>query len=258
HPPMERKGGDELHVVDAGRGGHVEDGLDHPLAIVRPAHRRQRQRDVVEGDRELHAGPQKRGQRFAVEGLEQRPADGLVGVGKGIESLGRVDDAAPHRQALEAEALAVPEQRGWCRSVDVEDESGPRHYDNPRSPRRSKATFTAPRAPALAACSMASRHRSNGYKALTRRPRPASWTRSKALAKSSAVYVYAPRTDTSRCHSGVRSTLTRPGIPARTIMPPGATTCMANASEASLPTQSMTVSTPQVSWSPATIELGTA
>ena len=54
-------------VVDAGRGGQVEHGLDDPLADVGPLHRRQRQRDVVEGDRELHARPQQRRQRVAVD-----------------------------------------------------------------------------------------------------------------------------------------------------------------------------------------------
>src|SRR4051812_39978248 len=186
---MEGESGDQLHVVDAGGRGHVEHGLDHTLAVVRPMHRRQRQGDVVEGDRELHARLEERRQGLAVERLEQGVADGLVGVGKRVEGLGRIDDAAADRQALEMEALAVPEQGRRRRSVDVENEAWPRHYDNPRSPRRSKATFTAPRRPASAACSMASRQRSSVYSALTSRWRPVSWTRSKALTKSSVVYV---------------------------------------------------------------------
>jgi hypothetical protein len=48
HAPVQREGGDEVHVVDAGRGGQVEHRLDDPLADVGPLHLRQRQRDVVE------------------------------------------------------------------------------------------------------------------------------------------------------------------------------------------------------------------
>ena len=54
-------------VVDAGLGGEVEHGLDDPLADVGPAHLRQRQADVVEGDRQLHAREQQRRQRVLVD-----------------------------------------------------------------------------------------------------------------------------------------------------------------------------------------------
>ena len=62
----------------------------------------------------------------------------------------------PAGSCLEPEALAVPEQDGRRRAVDVEDEAGTGHQ-RLFSLRRSKATLTAPRRPALAACSMASR-----------------------------------------------------------------------------------------------------
>ena len=81
HAPVQGEGGDELHVVDAGRGGQVEHLLDDPLADVGPLHRGQRQRDVVEGDRELHAWPQQRRQRLAVAlRVQQRVVDGAVDV----------------------------------------------------------------------------------------------------------------------------------------------------------------------------------
>ena len=40
HAAVQGEGGDEVDVVDAGRGGQVEHGLDHALAHVGPAHRR--------------------------------------------------------------------------------------------------------------------------------------------------------------------------------------------------------------------------
>ena len=159
HAPVQGEGGDEVDVVDAGVGGQVEHRLDDPLADVGPAHRRQRQADVVEGDRELHAREQQRGQRVAVERVEQRVADGAVDVVERRQRLGRVDDpAAAGGQLLEPEALAVLEQDRRRRAVDVEDESGTGHQMVPLSfsSRRSKAILTAPRRPAAAAWAMAS------------------------------------------------------------------------------------------------------
>ncbi|HKN88744.1 MAG TPA: zinc-binding dehydrogenase, partial [Acidimicrobiia bacterium] len=46
------------------------------------------------------------------ERLEQRPADGGVGVGQRLHRLGRVDDPGPDRQPLQAEALPVVEEDG--------------------------------------------------------------------------------------------------------------------------------------------------
>ena len=77
HAAVEGEGGDEHDVVDAGLGRQVEDGLDHPLADVGGAHRRQRERDVVEGDREPHARAKK-----AASGSES-PSGMLEGVPDG-------------------------------------------------------------------------------------------------------------------------------------------------------------------------------
>ena len=159
HAPVQREGGDEHDVVHAGLGGQVEHGLDHPLADVGPAHGRKGEGDVVEGDGEAHARPQQGGQRRGVaQRLRQRPAYLLDGIGQGLQRLGRVHDPAARGQALEAPALAVPEQRRRGGPVHLEHESGPgAHADAALVARRSKATFTPPRRPAAAACSIASR-----------------------------------------------------------------------------------------------------
>ena len=129
HAAVQRQRGDEHDVVDAGFGGELEHLLDHQLAYVGAAHGRQGQRDVVEGDGERHPraqlGPQRRG---VAERVLEGVADGADGVLERVDRLGRVQDPAAHREALEAEPLAVPEQRRRCRAVNLEDEAGPRAH----------------------------------------------------------------------------------------------------------------------------------
>ena len=129
HATVQRKRGDEVDVVDARGRGLVEHGFDHPLTDVGAAHRRQRQGDVVEADRELHARVEQRAQRLAVaERVRERMADLGVDVVDALERLGGVDDAAAAGgQPLEPEALAVVEQDRRRRPVDLEHEPGTRH-----------------------------------------------------------------------------------------------------------------------------------
>ena len=160
HATVEREGRDEVHVVDTGGGGQVEHGLDDALADVGPAHRRERQADVVERDGQLHARLEQRVQRGRVaERVVEGMADGGVGILEGLERLGRVEHAAATGgQLLEPEPLAVVEEDRWGRAVDLEDEprTGHQMLSLSRSDRRSKAILTAPRAPAAAAWAMAS------------------------------------------------------------------------------------------------------
>ena len=89
HPPVQGEGADQVDVVDAGLGGEVEHGLDDALADVGPAHLRQRQADVVERDRQLHAREQQRRQRVLVDRVEQGVADRAVDVVERRQRLGR-------------------------------------------------------------------------------------------------------------------------------------------------------------------------
>jgi len=162
HAAVQGQGGDEDHVVHPGVGRHVEDGLDHHLADVGRLHGRQRQRDVVEADGELHAGVQQLGQRVAVaHRVQQGVADGAVGVIEGRQGLGGVDDPAALGQRLEGEALAVPEQRRRGGLVHFQDETGTAaHRVCPFL--MSKAILTAPRRPAAPAWATASSKRVSG------------------------------------------------------------------------------------------------
>ena len=102
HPPVEGEGHDELDVVHAGLGGHVEDLLDDHLADVRPFHGRQGQRDVVEGDGELHARTEEGGQRLAVaHRVGECVTDGGRGVRQRLDGLrhpGAVAGGQSHAQ----------------------------------------------------------------------------------------------------------------------------------------------------------------
>jgi hypothetical protein len=127
HTSVQRQCGDDVHVIDAGLGGHVEYAFDHSLTNIGIAHRRQRQRDVVERDRQFHARVQQRGERVVVERMQQRVADRTLGVGQTGQWLGGVQHPRATRgQLLEAEAVTVMEQDGRSRLVDVEHEARPR------------------------------------------------------------------------------------------------------------------------------------
>ena len=80
HPPVQGEGADQLHVVDAGLGRQIEHGLDDTLADVGATHLRQRQGDVVEGDRQSHVWEQQRRQWILVDRVEQGVADGAIDV----------------------------------------------------------------------------------------------------------------------------------------------------------------------------------
>ena len=82
HAAVQRERRDQMDVVDAGLGRQVEHGLDDALADVRSTHRGERQRDVVEGDRQLHAGEQQGRQWLGVDRFHEGPADGGFGVGQ--------------------------------------------------------------------------------------------------------------------------------------------------------------------------------
>ena len=130
HAAVKGEGRDEHDVVDARLGREVEDGLDDPLAHVGRAHRGERERDVVEGDREPHArtNSKLRSGCGVPERVLEGVADGAVGISERVEGLGPVDDPRPDGKAFETEALAVPQQRRRGRAVDLEDEAGPRAH----------------------------------------------------------------------------------------------------------------------------------
>ena len=160
HAAVQGERGDEVDVVDAGRGGQVEHGLDDALAHVGPAHRRQRQGDVVERDGELHA---RRGAARA--GVASRRA-GCRGRGGSRRRGPRGRRAARRGRARgcarPAASRAGSPRRGGRGSAGSSGRPRGRTRDGASDAvslsfrRRSKAILTAPRAPAAAAWAMAS------------------------------------------------------------------------------------------------------
>src|SRR5260370_19224492 len=115
---------------------------------------------------------------MVVQRLGQRPLDRGLRIGHRLEGVGGVHDARAERQLLEPHPLAEVEEDGRSVAVDLDDSSRTRHQTFKLL--KSKATFTAPRRPALIAYAIASRY--------SPRPNsgPVSWSRCRAGAASSA------------------------------------------------------------------------
>src|SRR5215211_8958556 len=94
-----------MYVLDALRVRLLQHLFDDLLPDVRSPHRWQRDREVVEGDGELHAGPEKIVQGFHLEGLQQRAFDGDARLGERLRGSGRVDHTRSLRQLLVVEPV---------------------------------------------------------------------------------------------------------------------------------------------------------
>jgi hypothetical protein len=80
HAPVNAGGDDDLDVGHAVIGEQLEHDGQHAFTDVGPLHRRQRHRDVVDGDRHAHARPQLGVQRVRAERMVDRVANRRVGV----------------------------------------------------------------------------------------------------------------------------------------------------------------------------------
>ena len=109
-------------------GGELDHVLEDRLADVGRAHRRQRDRDVVDRDRELHARDEQLGKRLRVtDRVQQRVTHGRRHVADARQRVGGIDDPRAERELLHAVALAlVHEQRGRP-LVHLQHESGSGH-----------------------------------------------------------------------------------------------------------------------------------
>ena len=121
HAAVQRERGDQVDVVDAGAVGALEHLLDHQRADVRLAHRRQRQADVVERDRQLHPRAEQGVQRVHAERRVERGGDRRVDVGEALQRRRRIDDARADGEPLEPELLAGVEQRRRAVLRDLDD-----------------------------------------------------------------------------------------------------------------------------------------
>jgi len=95
---VKRRGDDDLIVFHAGCGEHLEQNRQGRLPNIGPKHLRQRQRDVVDGDSDLHPRPQQRAQRVHPLGMIERVTNRRRMVPQARDRRFGVDDARPRRQ----------------------------------------------------------------------------------------------------------------------------------------------------------------
>ena len=127
HPPVETGGDDEVDVLDPRVGRDLDDLLQDQLAGVRLGHRRQRQREIVERERQLHARAEQRLQRIVLQRVRERSPDRPLNVSDRLHRVGRIDHAAAQGQLLQPHALAeVEEDRGRV-AIDLEYGARPTH-----------------------------------------------------------------------------------------------------------------------------------
>jgi hypothetical protein len=123
HAAVERVRHSELDVLDAPAGRELDHLLEHELADVGGLHRRQRDRDVVDRDRESHAGLQKLPQWLGAVGVVERVPDVIAQPAEPGERVRRVDHPRAERELLEPEPLALVDQERRRAFVDLEDET---------------------------------------------------------------------------------------------------------------------------------------
>ena len=128
HAPVQGGRHDDLDVLDALAGGELDHLLEDALADVGQRHRRQWDRDVVDGDRQLHPGLQELGERLGVpHGVQQGMTDRGLHVPDPGESVGRIHHAGSEGELLHAEALPFVDEQRRGPLVHLEHESGSGH-----------------------------------------------------------------------------------------------------------------------------------
>ena len=121
----------DLHVIDAAASRHLQDLLDDPAPDVRGLHGRQGDRDVVDGDRQPHAGLHQLGEGLGVRRVEEGVADGAGEVLDSGQRIRRVDHAGPERELLEPEPLAFVHEDRRRPLVYLQHESRSWHLTPP-------------------------------------------------------------------------------------------------------------------------------
>ena len=121
HLPVQGIGDDDVNVVDAVTGEHVEHDLEHRLANVGRRHRRQRQTDVVNRDGDAHARFELRKQRIAAERMIERVTDGSFTIRQTFDRRVRIDHTRSDRQVFENEVFAGRHDARRAIAIDVDD-----------------------------------------------------------------------------------------------------------------------------------------
>ncbi len=118
HAAVDTGRDDDLHVVDAVVGELLEHDGEHAFPCVRALHRRERDGDVVDGDRHLHPRPELRVERLGVQRVTERVADRRLVVLQRRDRGLCIDAARPGGQIHLHELIAREEDPGPAARVE--------------------------------------------------------------------------------------------------------------------------------------------
>ena len=120
HLPVQGIGDDDVNIVDAVTGEHVEDDLEDRLANVRRRHRRQRQTDIVNSDSDAHSRLELGKQRIAAERMIERVTNGGFAIRQTFDRWIRVENARSDRQVFKDEVFAGRHDARRAVAIDVD------------------------------------------------------------------------------------------------------------------------------------------
>ena len=121
HAAMHAGRDDHLDIVDAVIREQIEHDGEHPFANVGAAHRRKRQRDVVDRDRDLHPRPELRVEGLRVVRVVDRVANRGVDVLQPLDGRLGIEHAGAGRQIDFDELVAGEEHAGRASAVEGDD-----------------------------------------------------------------------------------------------------------------------------------------
>src|SRR6185503_19394384 len=121
HLPVQGVGDDDVNVVDAVAGEHVANNLENWLANVGSRHRWQGKTDVVDSDRDTHAGFELRKQRVAAVRVIERVTNRGLAVRQSLDRWIRIKNTCADRQVFKDEVFAGGNDARRAVAVDVDD-----------------------------------------------------------------------------------------------------------------------------------------
>ena len=120
HLPVQGVGDDDVNVVNAVPGEHVQHDFENRLTNVGCGHRWQRQTDVVNGDSDAHAGFELCKQRIAAERMIECVTDGSFAIGQTLDRWIRIKHTRPDRQIFENKVFARRHDARRAIPIDVD------------------------------------------------------------------------------------------------------------------------------------------
>ncbi len=121
HLPVQGIRDDDVDVVNAMTGEHVQHDLQHRLTNVGRGHGRQRQTDIVNSDRYFHARLKLSEQWIATERMIQRVADRGFTIRQSFDWRIGIKDPRPNGNVFENKVLARRHDARRAVAVDVND-----------------------------------------------------------------------------------------------------------------------------------------